>query len=192
MKKCNKCDEIKPLSEFHKRTDGCKDNHKYMCKKCEHIAHYNYSKTKSGHITRMLIDQKTRSKNRGHDKPTYTNSEFREWILNESKYHTLYAEWEKNDYNKWLAPSVDRLDNTKTYSFDNIRIVSWKDNHISGNNSRKRKIEQYDLELNLLNTYSGVREASRKIGKTHPAIVACCKGNYKQAYGFIWKYKGEE
>lgn len=41
MKKCNKCGEIKPLSEFHKRKDS-KDGHAYHCKVCIGIYRSNH------------------------------------------------------------------------------------------------------------------------------------------------------
>lgn len=52
--------------------------------------------------------------------------------------------------------------------------------------------KKYDLNDNLLDTYSSMQDACFSIGKESktatPNIVNCCKGNKKTAYGFKWKY----
>ena len=60
----------------------------------------------------------------------------------------------------------------------------------------KRKIAQCDLETEeILNTFSSAADAARFLNK-HPKngsspILMACKGQYKQAYGFKWKYIDE-
>lgn len=46
-KTCNKCQEEKPLSEFHK-DNGNPDGYRYSCKKCWMAAHYNTEKSRAG------------------------------------------------------------------------------------------------------------------------------------------------
>lgn len=62
-----------------------------------------------------------------------------------------------------------------------------------GFDSIKGKIvEQYSLDLELLNTYGSIQDASRQNGwndTIRRSICACCNGKQKTAYGFIWKYK---
>ena len=50
-------------------------------------------------------------------------------------------------------------------------------------------VEQYDNNGNLINTYSGLRDASKKTGIPYPRIWACIFGNSKHAGGFTWKKK---
>lgn len=60
----------------------------------------------------------------------------------------------------------------------------------------KRPIAQCDLETEkILNTFSSASDAARFLGK-HPKngsspILMACKGKYKHAYGFKWKYLDE-
>lgn len=51
-------------------------------------------------------------------------------------------------------------------------------------------VEQYDKEMNLINTFKSVKEAAKYSGALSSKIVAVCKGTYgaKTAKGFIWKY----
>ena len=37
--------------------------------------------------------------------------------------------------------------------------------------------------------YPSAAEAERQTGIFNTAILQCCKGRYKQAGGYIWKYK---
>lgn len=56
-------------------------------------------------------------------------------------------------------------------------------------NSRHIIVEQLDLNGNVLNTFYGVNEASRKTGVVRSNIMACAKGINKTAHGFMWRYK---
>lgn len=49
-------------------------------------------------------------------------------------------------------------------------------------------IKQYSIEGNLLNTFSSVKEASL-IYSNYDSIIKCCKGIYKTAGGFIWRFE---
>jgi len=53
---------------------------------------------------------------------------------------------------------------------------------------------QYDLNMNLLNEFSSITEASLKINITPLQISKVCNGKkyYKTAGGFIWKFKDKK
>ena len=88
---------------------------------------------------RIYNDQGSNSKVRGHQPPAYTLEEFREWFAVQSNKAKLWKAWEESGYDKWSAPSVDRLDQTKGYSFDNIELVDYKTNDAR---ERQRKLER--------------------------------------------------
>ena len=51
------------------------------------------------------------------------------------------------------------------------------------------KVDQYDLNGNLVKTFDSLIDAAKSVGKgTNSAIVGCCKGRRKTYSGFIWKY----
>lgn len=52
-----------------------------------------------------------------------------------------------------------------------------------------RKVHQYDLQGNMLNTFDSVAEASDKTGASRTKIVAVCKGRRKMTAGFQWAYE---
>lgn len=56
----------------------------------------------------------------------------------------------------------------------------------SGNSARP--VEQYDLDGNFIRRYDSILEAIKATGSYHSAILNCCRGNFKQTKGYIWKF----
>lgn len=127
MKKCKICKIEKPLNDFGKRKT-MKSGYKNDCRKCEAIQRTDQQRTPSGLFGRIYSHQQEASRKRGHKPPTYTVKELRNKYLNTELYRQLHAEWVVSGYDKYKAPSFDRLDNFKGYSFDNIQLVTWEVN----------------------------------------------------------------
>lgn len=49
-------------------------------------------------------------------------------------------------------------------------------------------IAQYDKAGKLVSTFSCGREAERILGVSHDSIGRAARGEYKTAYGYIWRY----
>lgn len=61
-----------------------------------------------------------------------------------------------------------------------------------------RPIIQYDFNGNIINEYKTMSDAARSLGlfakngkPRSGQICQCCKGTRRQAYGYIWRYKGD-
>ena len=54
---------------------------------------------------------------------------------------------------------------------------------------RSKSVLQYSLKGQLLKEYPSIREAQRQTGVHNSHIIKCCKEEYQQAGGFIWRYK---
>ena len=54
--------------------------------------------------------------------------------------------------------------------------------------AKSRPIAQYTLNGKLLKVWPSAMEAQRQTGFSRGNICKAAKGNYKTAYGFIWKY----
>lgn len=119
----------------------------------------------------------------------------------------------KDNKRKWF--SVHRLvaetfiDNPNNYKYvnhkdenklnNNINNLEWctmSYNNTYGTRLEKvkqkvsKKVLQYDLEGNFIKEYSSLKEANKLNNmKSIGNISKCCKGEYKTAGGYIWRYK---
>ena len=57
-----------------------------------------------------------------------------------------------------------------------------------GQETKKIKIRQFDLENNLINVWNSISEASIKTNSSKSSIIRCCKNKQKTCNNFIWKY----
>lgn len=55
-----------------------------------------------------------------------------------------------------------------------------------------KPVEQYSLNLNKIQEFSSINEASNKTGISKGNISSCCTGRNKTGSGYIWRFKGEE
>jgi len=53
----------------------------------------------------------------------------------------------------------------------------------------KKRVEQYDINNNLLNTFDSVNDAYRYLNKKYGGSIGkCCNGESKNCLGYIWKW----
>lgn len=61
---------------------------------------------------------------------------------------------------------------------------------VGGNNPCARKVEQYDLQGELIRIWDALSDIQRELGIDRRKIGLACKGQrYKTYKGYIWKYK---
>lgn len=53
----------------------------------------------------------------------------------------------------------------------------------------EKPVLQYTLDGEFIAEHCSIIEASRKIKRYYSGIGSACRGKFKQAYGFIWRYK---
>lgn len=51
------------------------------------------------------------------------------------------------------------------------------------------RVNQYDLEKNLIKEWDNIRQIKETLGISYSGIYDCINGKCKQSNGFIWKYK---
>ena len=95
---------------------------------------------------------------------------------------------------------VDHINNEKDCNkVNNLCLVSQQMNVIYGlqnnpnkkYNSKKCKVNQYNLDGSFINSFDSQVEAEEFTGILRSGICECCKGNDKSAGGFMWRYKDE-
>lgn len=58
--------------------------------------------------------------------------------------------------------------------------------------AKGKKVLQYSLNGEFLEEYSSANQASLRTGIDHWSICACCRGEYRQAGGYQWKYSEDK
>ena len=193
-KECADCNKVKSIEQFYIRKDTGK--HRHNCKECVKQHNANYRKTKRGLVTDIYNTQKLGAKMRGYEAPSYTKQELVNWLLCNPLFHALHNRWVESDYDRWIKPSVDRKNDYKSYTFDNIQLMTWGENKakshsdtVNGvNNKRSYSVQQFSLNNEFIKEYYSMRQASRETSIYDTDIGRCCSGRFKTAGGFIWRY----
>lgn len=190
MKTCSVCKKNLPLDMFNKQSTG-KQGVRADCKDCLK----RFIRSKHGVINQMYSSSISRTKKKGFTPVSFTKEELEKWVYSNKEFHTLYDEWVLEDYPTALKPSLDRLDDYKGYSLDNIRIVTANTNvkryysdAINGINTKSAKpVEQYSLDGEYIKTFHSLSAAARSVNGIPSNINQVINGTYAQAYGYKWK-----
>ena len=195
-KECNKCHKIKTRDMFVKR-DATKSGLYAYCKSCHNKLHIINNRTVSGFITSLFSNHTKRAKK--HNYETYFTSfdKLKKWILNQDNFYSLFTEWKDSGFMKDFIPSIDRLDDYKGYSLDNIRLVTWIENKHKADYDRKNGLNnkisdaviQYDMNMNFIAEYHSIRQAERMTNAFSSNISLCCNNGASHSGGFVWRYR---
>ena len=126
------------------RTDSYKISTTTLCKSCNNLRrptksedekfnHIKYYHTLKGKASYIYSGQVERAILRGYSRPEYTREELITYLMNSPTYISLFNSWAQSGFLKALAPSVDRIDDYKSYTFNNIQIVTWNFNNDKAN-----------------------------------------------------------
>ena len=141
-KKCSKCDLIKPLTEFNKRTNS-KDGLRFECKSCQKV---NYTNNRERYIGKMKENRKNKlDEYKKRDKDYYESNKEKilnkkreyhinnqEKILNKKREYYYNNKEKRNEYNKqWIKDNIEYYrDHRKKYSKEYRKkyphIILWR------------------------------------------------------------------
>ena len=194
-KSCSTCNTIKNISKFGKRKTS-KDGLRCQCRECENEYAKKRRRTKEGLLLTIYSHQIEHSKTRGHNFPTYTKQELKDWLFTHVLFEDLYFKWVESDYDKYLIPSIDRINDYLPYTFDNIQLMTWGENDKKGirdmkngvNNKQNISVHQINTEGEVINTYYSMNQAERETSIQQSNISEVCSGRRNIAGGFRWEY----
>lgn len=105
--------------------------------------------------------------------------------------HRLVAKHFLDDFDDNLC--VNHIDENKLNNcIDNLELCNHKFNNNYGtrntriSNTLSKKVNQYDLQGNLIKTWNSIQEAKKVYKYAH--ISECCNNIIKKSYGYIWRY----
>lgn len=196
---CLSCKQDKEISNFSLRK-ASGDGYSKVCKACAKVSKDQYSTTKIGLLTQLYNSQRANSKLRGHSMPSYTRQELIDKYLHSKRFDLYYSKWEESGFVAYFSskPSFDRIDDSKSYSLDNIRLTTYKRNllkeHLkyslgSSNNPTISPVLKIGQDGTILKEYYSINEAERATGIKATNISKVCRGLRETAGGFKWKYK---
>ena len=84
--------------------------------------------------------------------------------------------------------------NKKNNYVDNLEWCTQSENQIHALNFGLRKtkqIKQYNLNGQFIKLWNSIEEAEKHFNGSNTNIVQCCKGKTKTAYGYVWRYIGD-
>ena len=159
-----------------------------------------YKRTKEGMIKDMYDSQRSNSKARGMHQPTYSVQELIDWAFSQRCFHEIYDNWKAGSYESILRPSFDRLDNLKSYTLDNLRIVTWGENaqqahedQKSGKDMRMNKAcAEIDSDGNILHVWHSTRHADRELGFCNGGVSSVCLGKRNRIFKRMFKFITDE
>lgn len=197
-KVCCKCKKVKDIKSFYKDNSRF-DGYYHTCKMCENKRNTLRRQSKHGVVRSMYKGQIYTSKKRGHNLPEYTFEELKSWVFNQQSWNKLYNDWLESNFDINKKPSIDRLNDSKGYSFDNIQLITWRDNLLKATDQQKtcnmiinhKKIVQLSLTGELIQKFDSIAMAGRVLNIDSSSIAKACKGILKTTKGFKWKYESD-
>jgi hypothetical protein len=147
MKRCATCNENKEYTDFQRNSQQ-KDGYSCYCRSCTTIAYkVRYEENKNNQdwqLQKMLNASRTRAtrKNLEH---TLTLNELQYLYPDDNKCPVFGFELDWG-HPKWSSPSLDRIDSTKGYTYNNCQIISNKANMLKNDAT----LEELELLVNYL------------------------------------------
>lgn len=109
------------------------------------VATRKYEKTINGFLMRLYRNMESRITGvqwkKAHlyeGKYLLPREEFYSWALSSREFQQLFEDWTVSDYERRLAPSVDRVDSDKGYEVSNMEWVTMSENSRRGAVSKWR------------------------------------------------------
>lgn len=147
---CFKCNIKQTVDNFYKHPE-MPDGHVNKCKECnkrdvrqnlsDKKAYYRkYDQNRQRHSIRRILNhryiamrQRVEGRSNGHrgalNKELLSWDEFLNWYeATKEHFNKLYESWADNNFPHKLSPSVDRIDNTKGYTADNMQWLTQSEN----------------------------------------------------------------
>lgn len=151
-------------------------------------------------ITKVYGRMKRDNKGKFNLELPFSKEEFSIWI-NQTNILQLLEQYKISNFDKNKCPSIDRIDDYKSYTFDNIQLLTWEENNTKGRMSSKnkeqcsqmakyvwsKKVAQMDKDYNIIAFFKSTHEVNRILGFDSSLIARACREN-KISKGYRWKY----
>lgn len=140
-----------------------------------------YQRSDKGIRTSRYAKMKQEAKQKGLK--LLSSREFYNWTIEDGKFWHYYCDYSENDYDKKLAPVIERIDKVKEFVADNIR---WT---IQKNKNRSNGREIVLIKNGIEKVFSSARKAEIKLKLPKGVLSRALRtsGKYKK-----WQVKSKE
>lgn len=97
------------------------------------------------YYTQVYSSIRYKSKRRGEPYPKFNKEQLIDW-LNSNNIKQLWIDYLESGYNKDLKPSIDRIDDYGIYEFNNMQLITWKQNQLKGVNGIKHHLNSHNKQ----------------------------------------------
>jgi len=115
-------------------------------KKTRNAITKKYEKTTKGFLMRLYRNMQSRitgvQKQKFHlyqGKELLNREDFYNWSIGNPVFLEMFETYKNSEFDRKLAPTVDRVDSSKGYSLDNMRWLTHSENSRLGSLSSKKK-----------------------------------------------------
>ncbi len=159
-----------------------------------------YEKTEKGFLMRLYRNMQSRiegvQKSKFHlyeGKELLSREDFYKFSFKSVIFYMLFDTYKNSNFERKLAPSVDRIDSSKGYTLDNIEWVTMSENSKRGSKSSHLKnqkiVIQSDLDGNLINEFNSQKETADFTNIEQSLISMNLRGKTKTCKGYKFTYK---
>ena len=179
---CKQCGISKPIKEFgfyigyHKKV-----YYRSNCKKC--ASKNNKEWKENNPWLTSWYNAKTRCECKSHLQYKYYGGKGIKFYLTIPENKEL---WFRDKAFLMGNPTIDRINSDKDYIFDNCRFIEFLQNVHS------KKCVQLDKNGNIVCIHPSISAASRNTDIDYASIGKACRGKYKQAGGFMWRFENDK
>jgi group I intron endonuclease len=152
---------------------------------------YNLSHTATGNNGIKRTPETCAKLSKAKKGTTHTTSEETKRKISESNTGKVRSEETKQklreiNLGKTLSEEhKQKIGESSRKSLSNPKIIE----KMRKDNPNNKKVYQYDLGGNLLNSFESCAEAGRQLGLKKENISRVCRGERKKYHGFIWSYE---
>lgn len=153
------------------------------------------------YISYMYSVIKYRCKKKWNTVPDFTKEDLAKWLY-ENDLANMWIRYIESGLDKKIKPSIDRIDDYKSYTLSNMQLITWRENQLKGVNGKKhhesyknenlkKKVFIWDKLGNLKAVCNGGREASEYLGCFIFSVSRAATGKRKTVKKHILTYTDE-
>jgi hypothetical protein len=140
-------------------------------------------------MKRRITNPKSRDAKRYYGMELCDRDTFIYYFLTDENFIRIYSAWPDTGYAFGDAPTVDRIDNERGYSMDNIQFLTHRDNTLK--DMVRKPILMFDKQGNFIKEYTCKWRASLELGIPNGNICKAVYGIRKSAGGYKFQFKNE-